>query len=110
MYLIKMENSENNNKRFSWKLESSKWLFGLGTSPDADWKIIFVSTIILAILMIALNVFIFVKLDKQEVVVSNEANKEHQKVLDLSELREVILYYQNKALEFNKIKNSGGSQ
>ena len=105
-----MENSENNNKKFSWKLESGKWLFGLGTSPDADWKIIFVSTIILAVLMIILNVFIFIKIDRQEVVVSDEANKEHQKVLDLSELRETVLYYQNKALEFEKIKNSGASQ
>ena len=105
-----MENSENNNKRFSWKLESGKWLFGLGTSPDADWKIIFVSTIILAILMITLNVFMFVKIDRQEVVVSDETNKDKQKVLDLSELRETVLYYRNKALEFDKIKNSGVSQ
>lgn len=105
-----MENSENNNKKFSRKLESGKWLLGLGTSPDADWKIIFASTIVLIILMVILNVFIFIKIDRQEVVVSGEAGKERQKALDLSELRKTVLYYQNKALEFDKIKNLGGRQ
>ncbi len=80
--------------------------FGFGTSPEADWKIIFVSTIILTILVIVSSIFIFIKIDKGEIFVVEKSAGEGDKTLDLSLLRETVSYYQNKALEFERIKRA----
>ena len=80
--------------------------FGFGTSPEADWKIIFVSTMILAVLVIASNIFIFIKINKGEIFVVEKSAEEGDKTLDLSLIRKTVSYYQNKALEFERIKRA----
>ena len=98
-----MENPRTSLKKLNWKVNGR--LFGFGTSPEADWKIILISTIVLAVLAIALNVLIFIKIDKREIFVADKAGEERGQALDISLLRETVLYYQNKAREFEKIQN-----
>lgn len=81
-------------------------LFGFGTSPEADWKIIFISAVLLIILAIASSVFIFVKIDKGEVFALDKSLERKGETLNISLLRETVSYYQNKASEFEKIKNT----
>src|SRR3990172_6650882 len=57
-----MENPQTFLKKLNWKINGR--LFGFGTSSEADWKIIFISTMILAILVIVLSIFINIKMLK----------------------------------------------
>lgn len=91
------------NKKFNWNLGGG--LLKLGTSQEADWKIIFISTVILVTLVIALSVFIFIKIDKGEIFSVKETIRDGEG-LDLSLLRDTVSYYENKTLEFEKIKSS----
>lgn len=90
-------------EKFDWKTDIR--LPALGTSPEADWKIIFASTVVLSILAITLSVFIFVKVDKGEVFVVKEPTGQMEKTLNISRLKETVSHYRNKALEFGKIKS-----
>jgi hypothetical protein len=88
--------------KLNWKINGR--LLGLGGSPEADWKIILVSTLILTVLVIALSVFIFIKIDKGEIFVVERPAGEGEKNLDVSLLKETVSYYRAKALEFERIK------
>ncbi|MEX2013480.1 MAG: hypothetical protein WD897_01005, partial [Parcubacteria group bacterium] len=84
-------------KKSGWSVRGG---LGFGASPEADWKIILISTIILTVLVIALSVFVFVKVGKGEIFVVERLVGEEERALDTSLLRETVLHYQNKALEF----------
>ena len=89
-------------KNIEWKKGGR--LFGFGTSVRADWKIILTSTLILSILIIILSMYMFIKIDKREVFVVEKPVEMGDKNLSLSVLRDTVFYYQNKALEFERIK------
>ena len=99
-----MKNPRASIKKLNWKVNGQ--LFGFGTSPEADWKIIFISTTILAVFVIALSVFMFIKIDRKGIFVVERSTGGRGTTLDVSLLRETILYYQNKAFEFKRIKSA----
>lgn len=98
-----MENLQTSFKKSIWKVGGR--LFKLGASPEADWKIIFVSTIVLIVSVVALSVFMFIKIDKGEIFVVQRLAGQGQEALNISILKETVSYYQKKAREFEKIKN-----
>jgi hypothetical protein len=81
-------------------------IFGFGTSPEADWKIILVSTTILLVGVLALCAFIFIKIDKGEIFVVKKPTDETEKTLDINLLKETIIYYQNRKAEFDRVKGT----
>jgi voltage-gated potassium channel Kch len=89
--------------KFKWKTDGR--LFGFGTSPEADWKIIFISTLVLGSLVIALSVYMFIEVGNREISELEELAGQDDKPLNASLLRDTVLYYQNKALKFERIKN-----
>lgn len=103
-----MRNQQTSYKKSVWKIGGR--LFGFGTSPEADWRIILISTIILAVLVLAFSVFLFTKIDKREIFVVEKSEEQREKALDISLLRETVFYYQNKALEFERIKNATSTE
>ena len=90
--------------KLNWKVNGR--LFGFGTSPDADWKIIFITTTMLSIFVIISSVILFVKVDTGGIFIVEKSTEQEAVVLDISLLKETVLYYQNKALEFERIKDS----
>lgn len=98
-----MKNSRASLKKLNWKVNGR--LFGFGTSPEVDWKIIFILAMILAVFVIALSVFMFIKIDRKGIFVVERPTGGRGTTLDASLLRETVLYYQNKALEFKRIKS-----
>ena len=80
-------------------------LLKLGESQETDWKIISLSTAVLATLIIVLSIFTFIKIDKGEIFSIKETAGEGGG-LDLVSLKETVSYYENKALEFERIKSS----
>ena len=90
-------------KKFKWRVGGH--LFGFGVSPQADWKIIFISTLVLTLLALVLSGFIFIKIDKGEIFVIDKPLEQRGKTLDISLLKEIISYYQGKAREFERIKS-----
>lgn len=91
------------NKKLNFNLNFR--ILKLGLSQEVDWKIIFISTSALAILIIGLSVFTFIKIDKGEIFLSKESVGEKEE-LDIKLLKETVYYYKNKAMEFEKIKSS----
>jgi len=98
-----MEKLQTFFKKLSWK--PSGRLLSFGVSPEEDWKIIFISSIILVFVVIILNVYIFIKIDKGEIFGVTKST-EQEELLDISLLKETVFYYQNKALKFESF-NSG---
>ena len=98
-----MENFQISFKKWNWGVKSR--LFGFGTGPEVDWKIIFISTMVLTILIIVLSTFIFIKINKGEIFVVEKSAERGEKVLDVSLLKKTVFYYQDKALEFERIKS-----
>jgi hypothetical protein len=86
-------------------LKSNGRIFGFGTSPEADWKIIFISGMTLAFIVIALSAYMFIKINKGEIFVADPSVDVKKNALDVDALRETVSYYQNKALEFERIKS-----
>ena len=87
-------------------LKSHGRFLGFGTSPAADWKIIFFSTAFLAVLIIISSVFLFIKIDKGEIFAVEKSVGKTKKVLNTVILRDTISYYQAKTLEFERIKKT----
>lgn len=86
-------------------LKAGEKLFKFGLSPESDWKKILIITITLSVLVSVLNVIMFLQVDKGEIFTIDPQNSEDSLTLDINELEETTEYYQNKALEFEKIKN-----
>jgi len=95
------------HKKINFRIPSN--LFGFGTSPEADWKIIFVSLLVLALLVVGLCAYVFLNVDKQDIFMVGETKVNSEQVLDLVRLKETILYYQEKALQLEKIKRLDSS-
>jgi len=91
-------------KKLNWKIDGK--IFGFGTSSEADWKIIFISAIILVALVIAFSIFMFRQTNQTDIFMPDDLGVPEGQILDTSVLRETILYYQNKESEFGRIKNS----
>jgi hypothetical protein len=90
-------------KKFEWKSQGG--LFGWGISPEADWKIIFVSTIVLVGLVTILNFFIFVKMNRGEIFVIEDNGEAEIATLDMEKIKTTASYYQDKEAEFQKWRN-----
>lgn len=90
-------------KKFNSKQGVS--MLNLGSGPKADWRAIFVSTAVLIVLVSLLNAYMFFKVDKSEIFVVEEPTGE-ENTLDLEKLKETTRYYQNKAMEFERIKKA----
>src|SRR3989338_6823251 len=99
-----MENLKKSFKKINWKVNGR--LFGFGTNPEIDWKIIFISTIVLATAVILLSIFIFIKIDKGEIFVVKKQVEEAEETFDVAVLRNTVSYYQDNALQFERIKNT----
>ena len=98
-----MEDPQTSLKKSGWKIRGR---LGFGTSPEADWKIILISTMVLTVLVVTLSVWIFIKVNQREFFTVEPPEEERGKTLDTLLLRKTVLYYQNKALEFERIKNA----
>ena len=101
-----MEDPQTSLKKSGWKIRGK---LGFGTSPEADWKIILISTVVLTVLVVTLSVLIFIKVNERELFMVEQLEEEKGQTLDTLLLRKTVLYYQNKALEFDRIKNAGTS-
>ena len=101
-----MEDPQTSLKKSGWKIRGK---LGFGTSPEADWKIILISTVVLTVLVVTLSVLIFIKVNARELFMVEQPEEEKGQTLDTLLLRKTVLYYQNKALEFERIKSPGTS-
>lgn len=102
--------SSNGMKDFKEIFEKSDWkgknnFLHFGNGPEADWKLIVVSTITLAVLASALNVWMFVRINGGKAFEIEKGAEETEATLDLRKLRATLEYYQNKGVEFEKIRS-----
>jgi hypothetical protein len=95
---------------FSKKISFSKsGIPAFGQSPEGDWRIIFTVAALVALLGIAVNVFIFIKIDKGEIFVVDNLATEGGNTLDVAELEETVNYYQNKQAVFENLLRSSST-
>lgn len=99
-----MENQQTSPMKKKFSIEFKMPNFG--ADPKTDWKIIFISTVILVVSVVVFSVYMFVKIDKGEIFLVEKTGVEQERVLDIDLLKETVNYYQNKAFEFERIKNA----
>lgn len=78
-----------------------------GISPESDWKIISVSTVLLAILVVILSVFVFIKIDKGEIFLTEKTVGFQEKAVDPKILNQTVDYYEAKAALFDEVLREG---
>lgn len=71
---------------------------------NRDWKIIFISACIITAVGVASSIIVFININKGEDFALGNARSEISS-LDISQLHETASYYENKAVEFERIKN-----
>ena len=86
-------------------LKTKNWHPVYGTGPEADWRVLLVSAIILTIVTIIVNIFVFIKIDKGEIFVVKDFEDGEVRSLDVEKLKSTVSYYNNKALKFEGILN-----
>lgn len=77
--------------------------FGWGSSPDADWKVIFLGTLILVTFVSILSLLIFFQVEKGWVFRGTEELISEESTLDIEKLEKTLTYYQGKAAEFQRL-------
>lgn len=76
-----------------------------GTGPDADWKVILLSSIALLVVIIALDLKIFFAINSESIGRDDIAVEETEAVLNLNKLKKTVEYYQAKETQFELIRN-----
>ncbi len=72
---------------------------------DRDWKIMFVSACALLVIAVAGSLIVFTKISNEGIPVTEEAGSDKEN-LNTNKLHDTVIYYQNKAIELEKIKNT----
>ncbi len=81
----------------------------MGHNPESDWKIIFFAAFAIALVVMILNVFVYIKIDKGEIFVVEGEGGAAGKTLNIEELRTTLDYYQTKSENFQRIIRSASS-
>lgn len=95
--------SKLKNINISFK-KNGKFL-GFGSSPGADWEVVFIVTALLTTLMIVGGAYLFVQVGKGELGKSEES-VEATLTLDEKRLDATVEYYESKAEKFETLRNS----
>ncbi|MES2214063.1 MAG: hypothetical protein V4465_01560 [Patescibacteria group bacterium] len=86
------------------KLHKNGRLFGFGTSPKADWKVIFIVFILLFILLTAVCVDLFIKVNKGEIFVVQRGVAAPVPTLNTALLDKTVMYYEDRAKTLEDIQ------
>lgn len=99
---------ENFRKIFSKiTLTKNGKFLGIGSSPEADWMVILVTTVLFMIFAVAFSAYMFIKINKGEIFVIEKDTDDSSQTLDIALLRDVVRDYNKKALEFERFKEIG---
>lgn len=90
------------NKKIEWKHDGRT--FGWGASPDADWKVIFLATFFLIVVVAAWDVFTYFKVKSGDLSASDVSGETELPKLNSDSLKNILEYYADKADELEKIK------
>jgi hypothetical protein len=90
--------------KIKFHLNKNGRLFGFGVSPNADWKILFVSSVLLVILACILGSYFFIRVNLGQLVGQKSYQTEEGKVFDEDLLKQTLEYYKSRAVMFEEIK------
>lgn len=76
-----------------------------GESPESDWKIIFISAVILSVLSISVSAFIFAKIGNGGIFGAEEVSNPEDTALSVDRLEAAVPYYQEKSAEFGRLRS-----
>jgi len=97
---------DNLRKIFSkFEFKKSGTSLNLGSGPERDWKLIALSTILLALFVIGFSLYVFIQIDKGEIFVVERPGGREGRILDIDKLRATVDYYQSKAETFETLKS-----
>lgn len=92
------------------KRSSDEPLLGFGTSPQADWKVIFFSALFLLVTVSLMNGVIFIRIKNGEIFSSTSSQSAELQTLNVAKLKSTIEYYQGKEDQFLNIKSASSTQ
>jgi hypothetical protein len=93
-------------KNLDW---NTKRPFGWSTSPDADWRVIFIGTVLLMVFASLLNLAVFIRVEKGKFFASAEPQSQETLTLNTDELNKTLESYKNRAAEFGRLTSGGVS-
>jgi hypothetical protein len=93
-------------KNLDW---NTKRPFGWSTSPDSDWRVIFIGTVLLMVLASFLNIAIFLRVERGKFFASEEPVVEETLTFDTNELKKTLESYENRAAEFKRLTSGSAS-
>lgn len=91
------------------KLKKDGKFLGIGTSPEADWQVIFFSGLALLVLVILLSLNLFVRVNTGEAYRHEETLETRDKALNTTLLLSTVKYYSEKEANFYRIRSSKSS-
>lgn len=91
-------------EKFKRRNTSDVHVLGLRKGPHADWQIIFLSTVAITVVVVAMEVYLFFNIYRKDVFSPQEANMTSVDLVNLTKLRKMTATYQTKAAAFEKLK------
>ncbi len=97
---------EDINKIFS-KLNFTKGrrYFAFGSSPEADWRIILLSFILLCFITIGLCTYFFYKINLSDINPESSPTVTAP-AFNINKLRQTISHYKEKEMEFERVRST----
>lgn len=83
--------------------------FGWGASPDSDWKVIFITTMTLALLVGAWDALTYFKVRSGDLAAGVASGESENATLNKESLKRAVEYYQAKEIEFEKLKRGSAT-
>lgn len=77
-----------------------------GRDPRADWRIVCLSFLILTLLAVSVNLFIYEKISNGEIFRSTETRPAPLRALNRFELEQTVLFYENKHERFDELRRA----
>jgi hypothetical protein len=90
--------------KFKIHIHKNGRLFGFGVSPNADWKILFVSSTVLALIVAGLGTYFFVQVNRGEVVGEKKSTLD-DRAFDSTLLKTTVNYYRTRSAKLEEIKS-----
>jgi hypothetical protein len=79
---------------------------GIGTNAESDWKVIFLSSLFLFVIVVILSTYLFIDINTGVATKDDEIAKSRDKSLNTALLTKVVEYYEGKQQNFDKIKST----
>ena len=86
------------------KKGSVRGFSGFGHDPRQDWRRVFFGFIFLSVLLLALNIYVYQRIDKGDIFLADEVVTAGSGSLSREKLQKTVQFFEDKKEKFNSIR------